>query len=293
MQREDSPCVRLSVMTSKRLLSLTGLSLLGLALIVLLARYFPKFATDWDLCYYPATILLLHWQNPYQVGLLHNPVWALLPLIPLALLGAKAGAVILFAINYGCYVLLARSLKARPVALLAFLLSPMAVLSLAVGNIDGIAFLGFLLPAPLGLFFAVLKPQIGFAIAAYWAYTAWQDGGLRRVAATFLPVTVALAATFLIWGNWTANRSDAILEAPWNASFFPWSIPFGLVLLYISVRRRKMSASISASPFFAPYVSIHTWGIALAGLLEYDRIILAVSIGLWITVGLVALQYFH
>jgi hypothetical protein len=280
-------------MRSKRLLSVAGLCALGFALLTLLARYFPKFAADWALSFYPATMLWLHGENPYQVSSLHNPVWALLPLVPLALLGPKAGAVLLFSINYAGYVLLALRFKARSVALLAFLLSPMIVLTLAVGNIDGILCLGLLLPPPIGLFFAVSKPQIGAAVAAYWAYAAWKEGGVPKLAATFLPVTAALAGTFLLWGNWTANRSDDIMAAPWNASFFPWSVPLGIALLYIALRRRKMMVSISASPFFSPYVSINTWGVGLAGLLEHDRIILGVSIGLWIAVVIVAMQFFH
>jgi len=239
-------------------------------------------ATDWSSTFYPATHNLLHGENPYMVVKFHNPVWALFPLIPFTLMGEYIGGIALFIFNLFTFTFAALRLKARPVAMVAFLLSPLVIFDLCIGNIDSLALVGFLFPAPIGLFFAALKPQIGIAMAIFWAYQAWRMGGLWKVALTFFPTISALALTFLLYGNWIVDKSDHLLGAAWNTSFFPWSIPVGLVLLYLAIHREKLLPSIAASPFLSPYVGFQSWSIALAGLLEYDLPMVAVVFGMWL-----------
>lgn len=250
------------------------------------------FGGDWFDTYYPAVMLLLGGHNPYQITTLQNPPWTLIPLIPFALLGPQLGlrayaVFILFTYGFVGY-----KLQARPLALVAFLLSPPILYSLQVANVDAVAFWGFILPPPIGLFFVLAKPQVGIGLAVFWAYTLWKDGGIRRVAYAFLPVTIALAAAFLVFGNWLAGRTPPLLEADWNASLFPWSLPAGFMLLYLGLKYVKKRAAIAASPFLSPYLGFETYGSVLVGLLGNPLIMIAVVVLMWLAIAVVKFRPF-
>lgn len=51
---------------------------------------------DWEIFYLPAAQQILAGQSPYQIPGFFNPPWILLPLLPLALLPAKVGSVVIF-----------------------------------------------------------------------------------------------------------------------------------------------------------------------------------------------------
>ena len=124
-----------------------------------------------------------------------NPVWILLPLIPLGMLPQRLGLIFFFVLILVIYIFIGLKLHAQPISLTAFMLSPGIFLSLQQLNIDAIVLLGFLLPAPLGLFFVLAKPQIGIGMAVYWLVEAWRTGGLRKVLITFAPVTIVQVIT--------------------------------------------------------------------------------------------------
>ena len=238
------------------------------------------FGIDWQETYYPAVTLLLHGQNPYAVTTFHNPIWALLPLIPFALIGEKAGEIFLFFTAFLAYAYVARKLGGTPVTVLLFMLSPLIAYNLMLGNIDWLVALGFILPPAAGLFFVLLKPQIGAAVVIYWLWTSYKSGGVKNVIKTFLPATLFIVLSFLFFGNWITGKSDNLLFAIWNLSFFPYSVPIGLVLLYMA--RKNKNYAISASPFFSPYMSFGSWSIAQLGLVENNLLTFAITIGLWL-----------
>lgn len=262
---------------------LAALGAIGLHLLI--ASHVSWFATDWIHTYYPASILLLQGQNPYAVTTLHNPIWTLLFTAPFALLGPALGSLPLFLLYLGLFGFVAYRLKPNRWALISFILCPLVIYSAAIENIDALVLAGFLLPAPIGLFFVAMKPQIGIGVALYWAYEAWKIGGIRRLVLTFLPVTIALAGTFLLYGNWLTGRSDDILNAFWNLNLFPWVVPIGLLLTYSSIRREHVRPAIAASPLLSPYVGYHSWAVALVGLLENPALMISISAGFWVAVG--------
>ncbi len=241
-----------------------------------------KYGWDWAETFYPATKLLLQGGNPYDVGTLHNPVWALFPLIPMAMLGPGRGGAAFLAVSFFCFAFAAYRLQRRPGSLVVFLLSPLVLWSVSTCNIDGIVFAGFFLPPSVGLFFAAMKPQIGFIPAVLWTYQAWKLGGLRNVARIYLPLLLALAATFLIYGNWFAGRTDDMLTAWWNLSLFPWSVPVGLFLVFLAFRKTRYSGAIAASPFFSPYVGLQSMWVAQVALIEHGFSDLAATVVLWL-----------
>jgi hypothetical protein len=235
----------------KTMLKYKSLLLIAYSVILywLLSTHLENFNVDWRLTFYPATRLLLSGQNPYLVTTLHNPAWALIPLIPMALFGEKMGGAILFFVSVSVYALVAR----RFGKFWLFLLSPIVIYALVFGNIDWLVLLGLLFPPSIGMFFVVMKPQMGIGIVLWWAWKAWKEKSLVK---TFTPIVVALLATFMVYGNWLSGRTDDVINASWNMSIFPYSIPIGLYLIY----KKKF---ISCSPFLSPYLMLGSWSVVL------------------------------
>ncbi len=241
---------------------------LGMPLYVWEIRYLDWSGVDWWLAYYPAGNLLLHGADPYQIPNFHNPTWALLPLLPFVLMGKTAGGIAVFFVNLFSFAFIAFRLGAKLPAVLMLVLSPFMFYTVYFDNIDWLILWGFILPAPMGLLLVMLKPQAGIAVALYWAYAAWHDGGWRKLVVLFSPLVGALAMNFAIFGNWLRPTSDHLTNGPYNQSVFPWSVPIGVLLLFLAIRFRKQHLSISASPFLSPYLNMGSWTVVFVGLVD-------------------------
>jgi hypothetical protein len=168
-----------------------------------------------------------------------------------------------------------------------FLCSPFVLGNLYFGNLDSLALLGLILPAQIGLFFIFIKPQIAIGMAAFWLIEAWRKGGIIEVVKVFSPVGIALVISILIFGNWTSGQID-VVNASWNTSWWPWSIPVGLVLLARAIYHRNDKEALAASPFISPYVAYPSWvGVLLA--LAPRRLELAVAVAAMYLSGIVGL----
>lgn len=237
---------------------------------------------DWRETFHPALQKALNGDNPYDVPTFRNAPWTILLLLPFALFSEAAGGILYFMASIAGYAWVAYRLKASPLAFIAFMFSPPVVYGLRMLNVDFLVLLGFTLPAPLGLFLVLIKPQMGIAMVLYWLAEAWRAGGVRSVARTFAPVTISLALSFLIFGNWIAGRQSDLLDSFWNASLWPWALPIGLVLIALSIRDRRMEYGMAASPFLSPYLAYHSWASVLVALLRYDFQLVIAVIGMWI-----------
>jgi hypothetical protein len=160
--------------------------------------------------------------------------------------------------------------------------SPPVFYGMRMLNVDVLVLIGFVLPAPVGLFFVIIKPQMGLVMVIFWLVEAWRQGGLQAVLKTFLPVKVAVLLSFVLFGNWLAGRQSDLPGSFWNASLWPWSIPTGLGLLMVSLRERPKELAMSASPFLSPYLAYHSWAAALPGLIQRDYELVTVVIGMWL-----------
>ena len=160
----------------------------------------PFYGFDWQYTFYHAARMLLTGHNPYLVPTFNNPPWTLLPLIPFALLPESIGTTFYFVFSVLAYAFVAHKLQARPLAFVAFMLSSPVLYGLYRLNIDALVLVGFVLPAPIGLFFVMMKPQMGMAMAMYWLVQAWKTGGIKKVALTFGPVVIGIRAfVFIFW----------------------------------------------------------------------------------------------
>lgn len=263
-------------------------------LIVLLADNLPQ-GVDWAWSIRPATLKLLNGQSPYNAAteeeVFAGAPWALIPLIPLAVLPEDLGRAILFLISVMAFAVAAFRLSATPIAMGAFVASPPVVHCLLNANLDWMPVLDFTLSPWLGLFFLAVKPQMGFVVALFWLIESWRTGGLARVIQVFTPVTVILLLSLAIFGLWPL-ASIRILEYSrgWNASLWPTSIPVGLALTVAAIRRRDKRYAMGASPCLSPYVLFHAWSGALVALVSNTPEMLAAVAGLWILAAIVGLS---
>jgi hypothetical protein len=263
------------------------LGILFIFLIVAFSITLPP-AFDWHFYYLPAIGELLSGRSPYTITGFLNPPWTLIPLIPLYLMPEPIGRAVLATASIVVILYVLQRLHAKPIAIIAVLLSAPVFEEIYSGNMDWLAVLGFVLPPQIGLFFVLIKPQVGIGVAVYWLIETWRQGRLRGVIHVFLPVTLAYIASFLIFGLWPMNMRDAL---GWSDSFTFWpsAIPIGIGLLVVAIRRRDIRFSMGASPCLAPYVRMHSWIGALIAISESIPETIAVVVSLWILTAIQAL----
>lgn len=221
-------------------------------------RYRPA---DW-MCFRNA---VRSWRDPYHlVGTLpfYNAPWVLLILAPFALMPPLVGAGLWMAMGLVAYTLLARRFKLSLWTTGLLLLSAPVVQGSLYGQIDWLALVGLLMPPWLGLFFVLIKPQVGLGIALYWL---WQAGQEKRAIKTFAPVTVAFLLSFLAYGFWPLNWLDAPMETPYGP-LFP---VIAMALMAVSVRRKGIKYAVIASPWLSPHAYTHSWGGAVLAIMSH------------------------
>lgn len=276
----------ISKINSNRTLYVVFLIIVGVSLFILLYwgidLIWPMVGIDWKETFYPAARAVWQGQSPYTIPTFRNPPWTILPLLPFALFPEKFGGIAFFIATFGTYAWVAYRLKASRLALIAFLASPPVFYGMRMLNVDIMVLLGFTLPAPIGLFLVIIKPQMGIAMVPFWLMESWRESGLKGVIKTFLPVTTAILLSFALFGNWQTGRQSDLVTSIWNASLWPWVIPVGIVLTMLALRDRRKDYAMAASPFLSPYLSYHSWASVLAGLIRHDFELVIAVIGMWL-----------
>jgi flagellar biosynthesis protein FliQ len=255
------------IMKLKNALSIAFIIVCFGLFVYLAYSYWPGIGVDWRGVYQPASLALLDGKSPYGITALPfvNPPWVLVPLLPVAIFPPAWGSAIMLVLNIGAYVFVAMRLGMKVWMVVPFIF--MTMNNNTNGNIDGLVALGFLLPAQVGLFFVLVKPQIGIAVAMFWAVEAWRVGGAREVARTFVPVILAYCLSFLLFGFWMADMGK-MLHVGWNTSIFAYGVPVGAALMALALWKRDIRFAIAASPFFAPYLTGHSWAVVGLGLMS-------------------------
>jgi hypothetical protein len=253
-------------MTKRRLLILIGL-LAATVVAVYAASLLPT--ADWFDTFDPAARGVFSGHLPYErIGYVYPP-WAVVPLLPIVLFPPNIAHGLMFVVSLLILVYIMWRLRVPPLAAIAFLLSPTAVGALLVNNIDPFIIAGILFPPVWGLFFLVIKPQIGVGVVIYYLVEAWKVGRFRQVFKTFTPVGIAYLASALLFPVWI-ERMIHNPQNPWNRSLFPYAIPLGLFLLWLGIRKRNPYFALASAPFFAPYHSFYTYIVVQIGLMHPD-----------------------
>lgn len=246
---------------------------------------------DWFKTQRPATRLLLQGRSPYElntsdkynsISYYYNPPWTLIPLIPLAILPRDLSRAVMVVVSIAASGYSVYKLGASPLVVVLFVLSPPVLMGTWNANIDWLVLLGFVLPPQIGVFFVLTKPQMGLMVAVYWFVQAIREGGGREVVRVFWPVTLVTLVSFALFGLWPLHALKAPAGESFNASFWPYSIPVGLVAMAAAFRENRIEYAMAASPCFATYITFHSWVGAVAALARSKVYMIIAIAGLWI-----------
>jgi hypothetical protein len=273
--------------------------ILGAAVLYGFFLIFPslQIGMDWEQTYRPAALAMAHGKSPYSVEIFYAAPWAVIPLIPFALLPPKLGNIGIFLLGLSAFAYVAYKLKADPRSMTIFLLSASVVGCLVYGNIEWMPLLGFVLPAPIGLIFAVIKPQVGIGLVVYWFVHILRTKGIWEVIKTFTPLGIVTLLSFWMYGFWPLLFQKTMEQSQtsaldYNTSLWPQGVFVGIWLLYKAIQKQKPGMALASSPFFSPYALQFTWVSVLAGLIGSPLELLLVSLGLWIPVVIRIMNHF-
>src|SRR4030042_4627603 len=246
----------------RKVIGIAAVCILVLFLLWFEYQYLP-IGVDWAGAFRPATLEFMVGHSPYTVEGFFNPPWLLILFIPMALLPVKISSLILINIGLLSYLIILYKLKIRPIFGLIFLLFPTTLSVLYTGNLEWLVMLGFLLPPQIGLFFVLIKPQAGIAMAIYWLIVS------PHKIKTFLPVFLAFLISIILYRDWLSllviRGNKTGYYGTYDISFFPYLVPLGLALLIVSIRKHKEGFAYMASPFLAPYVGAISYTVVLLG----------------------------
>lgn len=277
-----------------RFVEVSAAALLALALLAaigLSVGLVNRPGQHWANMFRPAALTFAAGGNPYHgsTSAFFNPPWVLIPLMPLAAFPVVVGQVALaLACCLGLFVA-ARRLGAGLLVSAVVVLLPQTLFMYGYVNLDWLAPLGLLLPAPLGLFLVLAKPQLGVGIAAYWLAWAWRRGGLFGVARTFGPLALAGVWSVLAYGPWFLSTDPGRLAvADWSLTFWPWTVPLGLLLIGLAIRRQRPGLALFGGALLSPYMAFYSWNACTVGLLGERRraalvlaVLLVIGVNYW------------
>jgi hypothetical protein len=273
----------LSRNSEKRVFINVSVIIFGFFIFVYTAYLLIPVSYDWH-TFRGASLDLVAGRSPYG-GEFYNPPWTLIPLsfLPPRIGGSIVSALAIFTFGY-----LAYRLGARPLAWALIVLSPPVILETQSANVTWLAALGIIMLPQIGLFFVSMKPQVSVGIAAFWLVEAWQPGRWKEVIRIFGPITLVFGLSLAIFDLWPL-RITAPIALTWNSSLWPQSIPIGLVMLVTAICNKKPGLALASSPFLSPYLSMHTWVVAVLGLLPGNLEAISGVVGIWLWIFVTAL----
>lgn len=218
------------------------------------------YGADYRIFFNPA----FHAENPYEVRGFFSPFWTLWFMPIFELFGDYQVAVWITA-NICTMLYVYHRLKVPALAAIPLFMFSGAVWGAYVGNIEGFVALGLILPPPIGFLFLMMKPQIGMAVAAYFALDSLMYKGWKRTLRMFAPLILMLAISVLLYGAWFLNSSRVVGMDHNSISFFPYGVPVGIALIIAGVARRNIGYALMAIPLTTPYMIFHTWAFPILG----------------------------
>lgn len=273
--------------------------LLAGAGVVLGLERLPFDALDWEVF----CVALADPWNAYQNPGFFNPPWTIWILAPLTRLPHSTGLLRLLTLLV--FAMLVRNRGGDWRHLLLVFTSVPLLFQVANLNIEWIPALAFLIgQRGIGLALLLVKPQSGVLAALAWLreMSLTRRGGWFRAGWTLLfPTSLSLLVSFMLYGLWPLQVLEhartlhgmGVVEMGWNASLFPWTIPFGLWWMFRAWQTADeflgVSATLALSPYFGLY-GLSLW-FSLFVLRHRERPILSwlVWLALW---GVYVLRHF-
>lgn len=276
-----------------------ALLICSIALFYILVSLFPMLpiGMDWLQTYRPAALALSHGKSPFNESIFYAAPWSLIPLIPFALLPVEIGNAGIFIVGLLVFAYIGFKLGAKTNTLSIFLLSASVVGCLIYGNIEWMPLLGLVMPAPIGLIFAAIKPQVGIGYIIFCFFYSYKTKGTWEAVKVFSPLIVLTMLSFALYGIWPLRfqqtldlNENSIIS--YNTSLWPQGIFIGLWLLYKAIKNNKPEIAMASSPFLSPYALQYTWVVVLTGLINEPVELIIVSIGLWIPIIIRVIEYY-
>lgn len=218
-------------------------------------------------------------ENPYHVQHFWNPTWALFPLIPFELF--PFGRELLFVVSLISLAFVAKKLGAKPIGMIAFLLSPLVFDALLWGNIEWLTLLGLAMNPIYGIWLMVLKPQMLLIPIAFILFITWRKSGLLSSLKIIALPVLALLVSFALYGFWITKLFDYSQITGQSLSFFPWSLIPGIVLSVLAFRRNDLRYALAASPMFFPAISPQVWLVVPLAFVSSTRFSVLACIAMW------------
>jgi hypothetical protein len=235
--------------------------------ILFLFMKFPPVAMDWRFTFYEvAKAPLLLYDN---TGITYLP-WVAAILAPFGLLPYPLSLAVNSYLNLLLLALLVIRNGGGKLALLLALTSFPFLALIANGSVEWIPMTAFLLQGGWGLLLLLLKPQSGIFVAINWFRAA--PNKIRFLG----PTAVALLLSFIILPGWVWKLiaifkiSIPVLGRA-NFSPWPWAIPLGVFLLYLSWKRSDDLLAIAGTLCLTPYFTAHSLVIAFGLLAARSR----------------------
>jgi hypothetical protein len=241
--------------------------------------------TDWDV-FRNACLALLAGQSPYSVGqgemLFFNPPWALVPLIPLALLPPITGLLLNALISFISLLVITHKLKMGPWGYFWIAISPMHLQALIYGNIEWMPLLGLLFPPPIALIFYVIKPQATFGLIILLLIREYRRASWKGLMLVLAPTLALFLIWFVLWGLPPVPGPNN----PGQKSLFPFSLLLGLPALYYAIKKDDLRLASFVGPFVSPYVTFHGYLPALFPFKKYWMALVVLASFVLVVLGL-------
>ncbi len=266
----------------KTLVLLCLISVLG---VLFWFAYSRNTATiDWYYSYYPATRALIEFRSPYENNpYFFAPFWALIPLIPFAILPYDIGRALFFVVSMIGFAYLGYRAGGKPFALVAFLFSAPVANCIQTGNIEWIPLLGIFMPAPLGLVFLAMKPQSTIGIIIFVLVLILLEKGLIETIKTIIPAVSLFIISVLLYGTWFLRTSDIFAAGgPFIVSAWPYGLPIGIFLLVLAIKRKELCFALASSPLLSPYAILLTWSGFILSFIRSTKLVILISLASWV-----------
>jgi hypothetical protein len=237
---------RISLLASSRQIHLIGVMGFALAIGILSWMALPNGGIDMNADILPS---LGNWRAPWEEGTPLFP-WATLILMPLRLLTPRDATALINGFSVVIIAFLIRRFDGNIWFTVPIVLSPIGYRLLTTGQTDAIVLAGVFLPAGLDLLL-FWKPQV-------LAHIFWVRG-MAQPKVYLIAGAVLFVFSLLVWGWWPKIIMEfgrtQLMDGWWNFSLWPYSIPPGLLMIYLSIREKDIGYGIIASPLLFPYVN--------------------------------------
>ena len=192
---------------------------------------------------------LWNWRAPWEEGTPLFP-WATLILMPLRYFTPRDATAIINTFSVVLIALLIKRFDGNILFTIPIILSPIGYRLITTGQTDALILASVFLPAGFDLLF-FWKPQV-------IAHVFWV-GALAKPKVYLVSGIALFLVSWLLWWGWPKAILEfgqtRLIEGWWNFSLWPYSIPIGILMVFLSIKKKDVGYGIVASPLLFPYVN--------------------------------------